>query len=169
VLIPRQRSPTDCVNRSRNWKSRQGPTKGCTAIGRYIETTIEGIGLRYMLPLHPLSSDCTKICMSSVYKHSSDFIAVYKKYIYLRDIADYKVTREQGQSFVLSRNLHRGYCFRLTKFWPARYATDYLFANLTTIYELNMCRMWLLYYSGTGERGKKQTCPVLSRFSHKTP
>jgi hypothetical protein len=33
-LITRQRSPTDCVKRSRNWKSGQGPTNGCRAIDR---------------------------------------------------------------------------------------------------------------------------------------
>jgi hypothetical protein len=33
-LIYRSRSPTDYIKRSRNWKSSQDPTKGCTAIDR---------------------------------------------------------------------------------------------------------------------------------------
>jgi hypothetical protein len=33
---PRLRSPTDYVKRPRNWKSGQGPTKGCRAIDRQL-------------------------------------------------------------------------------------------------------------------------------------
>jgi hypothetical protein len=34
-LIPRPRSPTFCVKRLKDWKSGQGPTKGCRNIDRY--------------------------------------------------------------------------------------------------------------------------------------
>jgi hypothetical protein len=35
VGVHRPRRPTDCVKRSRNWKSGQGPTKGCRAVDRW--------------------------------------------------------------------------------------------------------------------------------------
>jgi hypothetical protein len=49
-LIPRPRSPTVCVKRPRNWKSGQGPAKGCRAIDRLLFHTSPGMDDRKSNP-----------------------------------------------------------------------------------------------------------------------